>query len=95
MRAGEREGADVPQLYLTSAAGDDRMRLLGFRRMELAPGESRRVTITAEPRLLARFESETGAWRIADGPHTVAVGGSAGDLPLTDGATLNGRAFSR
>ena len=91
----EREGADVPQLYLTSAAGDDRMRLLGFQRMELAAGESRRVTITAEPRLLARFESETGAWRIADGPHTVAVGGSAGDLPLTDGATLNGRAFSR
>jgi beta-glucosidase len=27
---GQREGADLPQLYLTEAAGDKRMRLLGF-----------------------------------------------------------------
>src|SRR5690606_3625477 len=38
---GERKGADVPQLYLTEAAGDKRMRLLGFERVELEPGESR------------------------------------------------------
>ena len=38
---GERAGADVPQLYLTDAAGDRRMRLLGFERVELQPGESR------------------------------------------------------
>jgi beta-glucosidase len=40
-RAIERAGADVPQLYLTEAAGDARMRLLGFERVELQPGESR------------------------------------------------------
>ena len=38
---GERDGADVPQLYLTSAAGEERMRLLGFERVELGAGESR------------------------------------------------------
>src|SRR4051794_34648046 len=48
---GDRAGADVPQLYLTQP----RMRLLGFERVELAPGESRTVTITAEPRVLAPF----------------------------------------
>jgi beta-glucosidase len=48
---GKREGADVPQLYLTEAAGDKRMRLLGFERIELKPGETRRFTIEAEPRL--------------------------------------------
>ena len=53
---GEREGADVPQLYLTSAPDQQRMRLLGFERVELAPGESREVTLTADPRLLARFD---------------------------------------
>lgn len=41
---GDRPGADVPQLYLTEAAGERRMRLLGFARVELDPGESRRVT---------------------------------------------------
>jgi len=30
---GQREGADVPQLYLTEAAGDKHMRLLGFERV--------------------------------------------------------------
>jgi Glycosyl hydrolase family 3 C-terminal domain/Fibronectin type III-like domain len=46
---GDRAGADVPQLYLTEAAGDKHLRLLGFERMELQPGESRRVTVTATP----------------------------------------------
>src|SRR5690606_8448866 len=45
---GERAGADVPQIYLT----EPRMRLLGFERVELQPGEARRVSIVADPRLL-------------------------------------------
>jgi hypothetical protein len=49
---GKQDGADVPQLYLTEAADDKRVRLLGFEKVELHPGESRRVTITADPRLL-------------------------------------------
>src|SRR5689334_24042292 len=47
---GHRPGADVPQLYLTKAAGNRRLRLLGFERVELLPGESRRVTISTDPR---------------------------------------------
>jgi beta-glucosidase len=64
---GDRAGADVPQLYLTEAAGDERMRLLGFERVELQPGESRQVTLTADPRLLATFDGTAGQWRIAEG----------------------------
>jgi beta-glucosidase len=70
---GDRPGADVPQLYLTEAAGDKRMRLLGFERVELRPGESRQVTVTADPRLLARFDGEAGMWHIAEGTYKVAV----------------------
>lgn len=44
---GDRDGADVPQLYLAEPR-----RLLAFERVELAAGESRRITLTAEPRLL-------------------------------------------
>ena len=64
---GERDGADVPQLYLTSAAGDERMRLLGFERVELGAGESRSVTVTADPRLLARYDADAGQWHVARG----------------------------
>lgn len=92
---GEIAGADVPQLYLTEAAGERRMRLLGFERVGLEPGESVRVTITADPRLLARFDGKDGLghWRIADGAHHVAVGRAAGDLVLTGDARLAERVF--
>jgi beta-glucosidase len=36
---GKHEGTDVPQLYLTDAPGERRMRLLGFERVPLRPGE--------------------------------------------------------
>jgi beta-glucosidase len=82
-KTGERAGADVPQLYLTEATGDKRMRLLGFERVELQPGESRRVTVTAEPRLIARFDTDAGQWRIAGGTHQIAPGKTADDLVMT------------
>jgi beta-glucosidase len=90
---GERAGADVPQLYLTDAAGDQRMRLLGFERVQLAPGESRSVTVTAEPRLLARYDADAGRWHIAEGGHRVALGKAADDLVLTAEARLTERRF--
>jgi beta-glucosidase len=90
---GGRSGADVPQVYLTEAAGERRMRLLGFERVELGPGESRRVTVTADPRLLARFDVAAGQWRIAEGLHQVALGKSAGDLVLSAEVPLASRLF--
>jgi beta-glucosidase len=57
---GKVAGADVPQVYLTDAPGERRMRLLGFERVELKPGESRTVTLKADPRLLARFDGKNG-----------------------------------
>ncbi len=92
---GPRAGADIPQLYLTEAPGERRMRLLGFERVELAPGESRRVTLTADPRLLARFDGARGQWRIDEGPHTLALGHSAGNLTHKVTAALVGRLFGR
>jgi beta-glucosidase len=90
---GDRAGADVPQLYLTEAAGDRRQRLLGFERVQLDPGESRSVTLTADPRLLGRFDGAAGRWRITDGTYGVAVGRSAVDPDLTAKTTLNDALF--
>jgi beta-glucosidase len=87
--AGERAGADVPQLYLTG----DRTRLLGFERVELQPGQSRTVTVTADPRLLARYDADAGQWHIAGGTHLIAVARAADDLVLTAEAGLTERRF--
>jgi beta-glucosidase len=88
---GDRAGADIPQLYLT----EPRMRLLGFERVELEPGESRSVTLTADPRLLARFDGDAEQWRIEEGVYVVALGRAADDLGLTSEASLNGRLVGR
>jgi beta-glucosidase len=92
---GEVAGADVPQLYLTRAPDQKRMRLLGFERVELAPGESREVTLTADPRLLARFDGAANQWRITDGAHEVALGKSASDLVLIGSVSVTGRLFGK
>jgi beta-glucosidase len=92
---GDRPGADVAQLYLTGAAGDRRSRLLGFERVELDPGESRAVTVTADPRLLARFDGDAGRWLISEGTYTVALGRSASDLVLDAEVEMKDRQFGR
>jgi beta-glucosidase len=92
---GRRTGADVPQLYLTAAPDGARARLLGFERVELAPGESRRVSLTADPRLLARVDGAAGHWRRAAGAYRIALGRAAGAPLLTATATLAGRRFGR
>jgi beta-glucosidase len=90
---GQREGADVPHLYLTEAAGEKRMRLLGFEQVELKPGESRQVKLTADPRLLARFDAKAGKWSIAGGTYRLALGKSAGGLELKAETPLAPRLF--
>jgi beta-glucosidase len=90
---GDRAGADVPQLYLTQTGGEARMRLLGFERVELGPGESRQVTMTADPRLLARFDGDAGRWHIAAGSYQIGVGHAANALDLTAETTLNEALF--
>jgi beta-glucosidase len=90
---GDRAGADVPQLYLTDAAGDKRRRLLGFERVELQPGESRQLSLTADPRLLARFDGKADEWHIAAGIHRVAVGKSAEVVVLEAEVSLDDRYF--
>ena len=69
------------------------MRLLGFERVELRPGESKRVTLVADPRLLARFDTQAGRWRITQGVYKLALGESAGDLVLMAQAQLAPQLF--
>jgi beta-glucosidase len=92
---GQVAGADVPQVYLTNAAGASRMRLLAFERVELAPGASRTLTITADPRLLATFDGNAGTWRLTSGTYRVALGKSAGELVATAETVLTGRSFGK
>ncbi|MNX86089.1 Thermostable beta-glucosidase B [compost metagenome] len=92
---GSRSGADVPQIYLTEAAGEKRVRLLGFERVALRPGEARRITLTIDPRLLARFDAKAGRWRLSAGTYRLAVGKNAGEVASAADMTLAPRLMGR
>ena len=79
---GDRDGADIIQLYLASAAGEPRRRLLGWRRVELAAGETQRIAITADDRVLSTWDARAGGWKRISGAIEVAIGVTALDLTL-------------
>ncbi|RYY42936.1 MAG: glycosyl hydrolase, partial [Sphingomonadales bacterium] len=86
---GSRPGADVPQLYAVHKGSSAPMRLAAFTRMTLKPGETRRVTLSAEPRVLADYDTRLPGWRIKSGEYLIALGRDATDRSLTATATLN------
>lgn len=81
---GSREGAEVVQLYV----GDDKASVLrpvkelkGFEKVTLAPGETRDVTFTVTPDMLAFFDADAHAWRTEPGTFTLYLGGSSALTP--------------
>jgi beta-glucosidase len=87
---GELVGKDVPQVYLSSAAGRKVKRLVGFTKLELPPGAHRRVTVTVDPRLLADFDVTRQRWRVAPGEYAIEVGASSADVSLAGSAPVRG-----
>jgi beta-glucosidase len=87
VNTGSRGGKDAPQVYAAPPGGG--LRLIGFRKIALQPGEARMVEIEADPRLLAAFDPAAGGWRLAAGGYRVAVGASSADLALRGEAVLS------
>jgi len=88
---GTRPGYAVPQFYLLppKGAAADPIRLIGWRKLLLAPGQSGTIGITADPRLTANFITATQRWRVITAPLGVAVGDSATHLVAQTAVTLN------
>jgi beta-glucosidase len=80
---GTFSGSDVPQAYLVAENGEQTLRLVGFRRVTLAPGQSTRVELTVDPRLLGHFDAPANRWRLLAGPYEVAVGSNAAEHTLS------------
>ncbi len=90
--SGSRKGAEVAQVYVS----DDHPKvprpareLKGFERVELAPGETRHVSVTLDPRAFAFYDTTSKKWKIEPGKFTVRVGDSVESLPLEATLELN------
>ena len=78
---GRRNGTDVPQVYLSLPQGSTTpLRLVGWQRLALQPGQSQRVSVQVDPRLLAGYQTATRNWKIAAGSYQIHVGKSAAAL---------------
>ena len=87
--SGERAGAAVAQLYLTRRGGATKLRLVGFRRIQLASGERQTVSLELDPRLLADWRD--GAWELPAGEYSFALGMDAEKLGPTTTARIRAR----
>ena len=80
---GKRAGAEVVELYVHDGHSSvDRpvKELKGFRRVELAPGQSGEVRFTLGRGALSYYSTEKKAWVAEPGKFEVLVGASAADI---------------
>jgi beta-xylosidase len=89
---GDRAGAEVVQLYLhdpvASVTRPD-VRLIGYQRVELAPGEARRVTFRFHADL-SSFTDRSGRKVVEPGALELRLAASSADMRHTTRLTLTG-----
>lgn len=88
---GARAGADVAQVYVSGEGWEAPKRLGAFQKVALAPGASKPVTVTVDPRLLATFDGAANRWKIAGGSYKVLLGHSSDDIAATTTVTVPAR----
>jgi beta-glucosidase len=74
---GGRAGADVPQVYV--APPGSTKRLIGWSKPYLKAGESRTITVVADPRIIGEFDPTLRKWVVRDGQYKINVAHNAGD----------------
>lgn len=87
---GAYPGAEVAQLYIAPPKGGlhrPEQELKGFCRVELAPGESKRVRFPLDSRSFAIWD---GDWKIPGGAYEIRVGASSRDIRLSGSLEVAG-----
>ncbi|MBC2607274.1 beta-glucosidase [Pelagicoccus albus] len=83
---GERAGSTVPQVYVDEREVDGiaiPYRLAGFKKVHLAAGESKQVSIDLEPKTLSYWDSDSSTWILPKGDVTLSVGESSAEIVLS------------
>jgi beta-glucosidase len=83
---GGRSGDEVVQMYaryLASAVKRPLQQLVGFRRVTLAAGETKTVTLPLDVNELAYWDVATGRFIVEPGPVEVRIGRSSRQIELT------------
>lgn len=76
---GKRKGTEIAEIYATlpKEADESFKRLVGWKRVTLAPGESQDVTVAIDPQVLQTFDESNDTWLLTNGEYGVLVGPSS------------------
>jgi len=87
---GKNAGTEIAEVYasLPDKAGEPPKRLVGWARVELAPGEAKQVSISVAHDRLTIYDEAADDWKLVPGSYTVMAGGSSQDLPLQQKVNL-------
>jgi beta-glucosidase len=82
---GQRAGAEIAQVYaeLPASVGEHYKRLVAFDRVDLAPGESKTITLDLNPLCLSIYNADKDAMEMPSGEYKILAGPSSADTPLT------------
>jgi beta-glucosidase len=87
---GKRAGKEIAQVYATlpASTGEPPKRLIGWQKVELAPGESKTVNIAIDPLYLSIFNEGKNSFEVAGGDYKIWAGGSSRSLPLSQAVSI-------
>jgi beta-glucosidase len=88
---GSMEGAEVAQLYVSdpsAKASRPERELKGFDKVSLAPGETKRVTISLDARAFSYWDETRHNWTIDPGKFVIRVGDSSENTSLQSDLTI-------
>ncbi|MGA7925267.1 MAG: glycoside hydrolase family 3 C-terminal domain-containing protein [Candidatus Sulfotelmatobacter sp.] len=88
---GQREGAEVAELYVSESHPSvprPVKELKGFAKVDLKPGETKRVTLTLDRRAFSFYDVRKNDWSAEAGDFTILMGGSSDNIQLRDKFTL-------
>jgi beta-glucosidase len=81
---GARAGAEIAEVYATlpQSADEPWKRLIAYKKVELAPGESKTVTMDVDPTYESIWDVAAKRWTRPSGEYKVMAGPSSSELPL-------------
>ncbi len=88
---GTRAGAEIAQIYVgenNPKVTRPAKELKGFTRVELAPGETKHISVSLDSRAFAYYDVNAKHWQADSGTYTIKVGDSLVDTPLEGSVSL-------
>jgi beta-glucosidase len=91
---GSVRGSEVPQVYVGPPSNPPPgvqfalQKLVGFKRVQVNPGEDESVSVHVSRRELSYWSTAAQSWVLAGGERTISVGASSRDIRLHGSARV-------